>query len=276
MTESYDLHCHSTASDGYLTPTEVVKRAHLQGVTTLSLTDHDTINGQQEAAEAALANNINFIPGIEISTTWENKCFHILGLNIDYKNDNLVSNIHSLQKLRTERAKKIALKLEKRRIPNAYEAVIKMANGGMITRAHFSRFLLENNYVTTQQQAFDRYLGKGKTAFVSTVWADLDETMGWIKQAGGIAVVAHPLRYKLTASWMRRFLTAFKEAGGQGIEVVTGRCSAEEIRRAQAFAKQYELTASAGSDFHTPENKWVELGRLTPLPDNIQPVWELF
>ncbi len=276
MTEKYDLHCHSTASDGSLSPTEVIERAQQQGVTSLALTDHDTINGQAEAAEAARKNNINFIPGIEISTTWENKCFHIVGLNIDPENQALVSNISKLQELRTERAKKIAHKLEKRRVPNAYEAVVKMAKGGMITRAHFANFLLENNYVTTNQQAFDRYLGKGKTAFVSTVWADLDETVGWINQAGGTAVVAHPLRYKLTASWMRRFLSAFKEVGGQGIEVITGRSSAEEIRRSLTFANQYQLSASVGSDFHTPANPWVELGRLAPLPENIQPVWELF
>lgn len=276
MTEIYDLHCHSIASDGSLTPTGVVERAHQQGVTTLALTDHDTINGQAEAVKAALANNINFIPGIEISTTWENKCFHILGLNIDPKSTILTSGIKSLQTLRTDRAKKIALKLEKRRIPNAYEAVVKMAQGGMVTRAHFATFLLENNYVSTQQQAFDRYLGNGKTAFVSTVWADLDKAVSWINQAGGIAVLAHPMRYKLTASWMKRFLTSFKEAGGQGIEVVTGRSSAEEIRRSMIYANQYQLAASVGSDFHTPANQWVELGKLAPLPDNIQPVWDLF
>jgi len=276
MTDNYDLHCHSTASDGSLTPTEVIERAQLQGVTTLALTDHDTINGQEEAAKAAVSSNISFIPGIEISATWENKCFHILGLNIDPNNEVLISGIKDLQTLRTERAKKIAYKLEKKRIPNAYEAVMDMAKGGMVTRAHFANFLLANNYVATQQQAFDRYLGKGKAAFVSTVWADLSEAVDWISQAGGIPVVAHPLRYKLTASWMRRFLCAFKEAGGLGIEVVTGRSSAEEIRRSLFFANQYQLAASAGSDFHTPTNQWVELGRLVPLPDNIQPVWELF
>jgi len=276
MTEQYDLHCHSTASDGTLSPTEVIERAQQQGVSHIALTDHDTINGQAEAAEAAKTNNINFIPGIEISTTWENKCFHIVGLNINPRNDKLLSNIKDLQLLRTERAKKIAYKLEKRRVPGAYEAVIKMAKGGMVTRAHFANFLLENNYVSTQQQAFDRYLGKGKTAFVSTVWADLDEVLDWINQAGGTAVVAHPLRYKLTASWMKRFLSAFKESGGQAIEVVTGRSSPDEIRRSLQFANQFQLAASIGSDFHTPANQWVELGRLAPLPDNIQPVWELF
>lgn len=276
MPEIYDLHCHSTASDGSLSPTDVVKRAKLQGVTSLALTDHDTINGQFEASQAALEQNIQFIPGIEISVTWNNKCFHILGLNIDPQNTDLSSGIQGLQTMRTERAKKIALKLEKKRIPNAYEAVVEMAQGGMITRAHFSTYLLEKNYVSSQQQAFDRYLGQGKPAFVATIWADLQQAISWINQAGGVAVVAHPLRYKMTASWMRRFLASFKEAGGQGIEIVTGRSNPDEIRRAMLYANKFELAASVGSDFHTPDNQWVELGRLTPLPSNIQPIWELF
>ncbi|MCK5830088.1 MAG: PHP domain-containing protein [Methylococcales bacterium] len=276
MQETYDLHCHSTASDGSLTPAEVVHRAKLQGVTSLALTDHDTINGQKEAAETALSNNINYIPGIELSTTWENKCFHIVGLNIDPTNKPLITGIENLQTLRSERAKKIALKLEKRRIPNAYESVVKAAKGGMITRSHFADFLLSQHYVSTKQEAFDRYLGKGKTAFVSTIWADLADAIDWINQSGGVAVVAHPLRYKLTASWLRRFLSSFKEMGGQGIEVVTGRSTPDEIRRTLQYANQNELLASIGSDFHTPDNKWVELGRLAPLPESIKPVWELF
>ena len=276
MTETYDLHCHSSASDGFLTPTEVIQRAQQMGVTSLSLTDHDTINGQAEAAKAALDNNINFIPGIEISTTWENKCFHIIGLNIDYEHPALINGIKALQTLRVERAKKIALKLEKKRIPNVYQAVLEAAKGGMVTRAHFADYLLSHNYVATQQEAFDRYLGQGKPAFVSTVWADLQEAVGWITQSGGVAVVAHPMRYRMSASWMRRFLSFFKQTGGQGIEVITGRTNPDEIRRAMLYATQYELAASVGSDFHTPKNKWVELGRLSPLPKNIKPIWELF
>ncbi len=276
MQEKFDLHCHSTASDGALSPTKVVQRAKQQGVTSLSLTDHDTINGLEEAAKMAQSSDINFIPGIEISTTWENKCFHIVGLNIDPTNTCLISGIQKLQNLRTERAKKISQKLEKKRVPNAYEAVLKAANGGMITRSHFADYLYSEHYVSTRQQAFDRYLGKGKSAFVSTIWADLPKAIDWINQSGGVAVIAHPLRYKLTASWLNRFLSSFKEIGGQGIEVVTGRSSPEEIRRTLQYAKQYELAASVGSDFHTPDNQWVELGRLAPLPDSIKPVWELF
>lgn len=276
MSEHYDLHCHSTASDGSLTPIELIQRARTKGVTTLALTDHDTVNGQAEAAKAAAGADIKLIPGIELSTTWENKCFHIVGLNIDIENPVLTTGIQNLQLIRSERAKTIAKKLEKKRIPNAYEAVVKAANGGMITRLHFANFLVSNNFVSSQQQAFDRYLGKGKPAFVSTVWAELQTAVEWINQAGGVAVVAHPLRYNITVSWMKRFLSFFKETGGQGIEVVTGRSTADEIRHSLLYANQFELAASVGSDFHTPDNKWVELGRLQPLPDNIKPVWELF
>lgn len=276
MSEHYDLHCHSTASDGSLTPTEVVLRAKKNGVTTLALTDHDTINGQQEAIKVASDNAIKLIPGIEISTTWENKCFHIVGLGIDIKNPALTAGIAELQSLRSKRAQKIAKKLEKRKVTGAYEAVVKVANGGMITRLHFANYLVANNYVSTTQQAFDKYLGKGKPAFVSTVWAELQTAIDWINQAGGVAIVAHPLRYKITASWMRRFLIFFKENGGSGIEVVTGRSSPDEIRRSLLYAKQFEFVASVGSDFHTPDNQWVDLGRLAPLPASIRPVWELF
>jgi predicted metal-dependent phosphoesterase TrpH len=276
MIEKYDLHSHSTASDGALSPTELVLRAKEHGVTTLALTDHDTVNGQAEAIKAADVHGITFIPGIEISVTWERKCFHIVGLNINPENTVLTTGIRDLQTLRTVRAKKIALKLEKKRIPHAYEAVLKAANGGMITRAHFADFLLKNHYVSTKQEAFDRFLGEGKSAFLSTVWADLDMAVNWITQAGGVAVVAHPLRYKMTASWMRRFLTAFKEVGGQGFEVVTGRSTPEEIRRSMVFANQFELLASVGSDFHSADNRWVELGRLAMLPVEARPVWELF
>lgn len=276
MIENYDLHSHSKASDGSLTPSDLVKRAKQQGVTHLALTDHDTVNGLAEAKQTALTEQIHLITGIEISTTWQHKGFHIVGLNIDETNQALLTGIQATQDLRVTRAKKIAFKLEKKRFSNVYEGVVELADGGMMTRAHFSQFLLNQGYVKTQQEAFDKYLGQGKSAFVSTVWADLEQAVSWINQAGGVAVVAHPMRYKMTASWMRRFLAFFKSIGGQGIEVVTAHSNPDEIRRALHFAKQYDLVASRGADFHSPTQKWVELGRLAPLPDGIKPVWELF
>lgn len=275
MPEKYDLHCHSTASDGTLSPTELVNRASEQGVTHLALTDHDTTQGLSEAQTAATLHGIQLIKGIELSTSWQNHCFHIVGLGIDPSNTTLTNAIHQLQLLRIERAEQIAAKLEKKRIPGALAAVKEIAGKGMITRTHFADFLLAQRHVSTQQEAFDVYLGAGKPAYVSTTWADLSEAVNWITTAGGVAVMAHPLRYKLTASWIRRLLTVFKDAGGQSIEVVTGRTNPDEIRRTSLFASQFQLAGSVGSDFHSPQNVWVELGRLAPLPKNIKPVWEL-
>jgi hypothetical protein len=275
MTELYDLHCHSTASDGALSPAELVQRAHQYGVTSLALTDHDTTAGIAEAQLCAAATGIKLIAGIELSTNWQDKCFHIVGLGIDPTYAPLAEATNNLQSTRLERAKKIALKLEKKRIPGAFEAVKNAAGDGMITRTHFADFLLSQNHVSTQQEAFDRYLAKGKPAYVSTSWAEIEFAVNWITESGGVAVLAHPLRYKLTANWMKRLLTAFKEAGGQGIEVITARNNPDEIRLVADYAARFELAGSVGSDFHSEANQWVELGRLTPLPKNIKPVWEL-
>ncbi len=276
MIEKYDLHCHSNASDGDLSPTDLVLRASEQGVTSLALTDHDCTNGLTEAQHTADSVGIKLIPGIELSANWNNKCFHIVGLNINQNSAKLQRGTRDLQSIRIERAKKIALKLEKKKISGAFTAVSEQAGKGMITRTHFAHFLLENNHVSSMQQAFDRYLGKGKPAFVATRWAELDIIINWITEAGGVAVLAHPMRYKLTASWMKRLLTAFSDMGGQGIEVVTGRNNPDEIRRATSYATQFNLHGSKGSDFHSPKNQWVELGRLAELPKNIPPVWGLF
>jgi predicted metal-dependent phosphoesterase TrpH len=252
-----------------------MQRAHQQGVTSLALTDHDTTAGLPEAQLSATATGIKLIAGIELSTNWLHKCFHIVGLGIDPAYAPLAEATHLLQSTRLERAEKIALKLEKKRIPGAFEAVKKAAGEGMITRTHFSEFLLSQNHVSTQQEAFDRYLAKGKSAYVSTSWAELELAISWITGSGGVAVLAHPLRYKLTANWMKRLLTAFKDAGGQGIEVITSRMNADEIRVAADYATRFDLAGSMGSDFHNSVNQWVELGRLAPLPKNIKPVWEL-
>lgn len=276
MSNQYDFHCHSTASDGALAPQALLQRAHAQGVTCLALTDHDTVNGLALAKQEAEQLNMRFIAGIELSVTWERHCLHIVGLNINADNGVLQQGIAGLQSIRVERAQKIAHKLAQKRIPDVYEAVTAAAGEGMITRSHFADYLLKQHYVSTQQEAFDRYLGQGKSAYVSTTWASLQDAVSWINQAGGVAVLAHPLRYKFSANWFNRLLTAFAQFGGQGIEVVTGRCSADEIKQLSQYALRYDLWGSVGSDFHTPLNQWVELGRLQALPEKIKPVWELF
>lgn len=276
MQETYDLHCHSVASDGALTPTALVRRAHQQGVTTLALTDHDTVAGLSEAAQIADELGMRFIPGIEISTTYLNQCLHIVGLNIDPKHPGLLEGLSEQHAVRAQRAHKIAEKLEKKGFSGAYESVKAAAGDGEITRTHFADFLVAQGAVKDQQDAFDRYLSKGKPGFVSTQWATLEDAVAWIRAAGGVAVLAHPLRYKLSFKWMNRALDAFKRAGGQGVEVVTGRASTDDIQLSLKFVQKHQLYGSVGSDFHNPENQWVELGRLAPLPDNVEPIWELF
>ncbi|WP_239649514.1 PHP domain-containing protein [Methylocucumis oryzae] len=274
MTDVYDLHCHSTASDGALSPTEVVNRAHRFGVTSLALTDHDTTAGLAEAQTTAQALGLRLIPGIELSTLWQNQCFHVIGIGINPQHPALAEATQHLHTLRMERAEKIAEKLAKKRIEGALDAIKKIVGNGMITRNHFAEYLLAERHVDSLQEAFDRYLAKGKPAYVATPWTELELAIQWINESGGVAVLAHPLRYQLKKNAMKRLLTAFKHAGGQGIEVITGRSNPEEVKRVLAIAEQYQLAGSTGSDFHAPD-QWVELGRLLPMPATITPVWEL-
>lgn len=276
MTLRYDLHCHSTASDGALSPRDLVSRAFEQGVNVLALTDHDTVDGLEEARLQAQQLGMRLINGIELSCTHLNQCLHIVGLNIDPDHPGLREGLSKQQALRDERAKRIADKLAKKGIPGVYEAVLVNAGKGEITRTHFAEYLLRQAYVNSMQEAFDRYLNKGQPAYVSTTWASLEEVVSWIVNAGGIAVLAHPLRYKLSNKWINRALAVFKEAGGQGIEVVNGRGSLEEVRLARQFAERHQLVASTGSDFHAPDSPYLELGRLVELPATLIPVWSLF
>ena len=276
MTQLYDLHCHSTASDGTLSPTDLVKRAAENGVTTLAVTDHDTTLGLVEAQTCANSLGIHLINGIEISAQWEKLGIHIVGLNIQPENDALQNIISQLHDMRTERAEKISQKLAKKGIPNALESVQKVASNEMITRVHFANFLVSQAHVSSVSEAFDRYLGDGKVAYVSTVWTPLETAVQAIRTAGGIAVLAHPLRYKLTATRLKKLLSLFKNAGGQGMEVVTGRYNPDEMRVLANHALQFELAGSVGSDFHSPTNQWLELGKLAPLPEKVKPVWELW
>lgn len=276
MTSAYDFHCHSTASDGALPPAEVVRRATTCGVRHLALTDHDTLAGIDEASACARALGIELIPGVEISVTWEDKCFHVLGLNVDPNCELLCAGLARLQQVRLERAEKIAFQLEKYGIQAALAAVQAMAGEGMITRTHFARLLVQRGHAASIPEVFEQFLVRGKPGYVATRWADLDAAITWIRAAGGVAVLAHPLRYQLTASWLRRFLTAFQSLGGMGIEVVCGNSTPAQIETLADYARRYRLLGSVGSDFHDPDFAWTDLGRLAPLPEGITPVWEAF
>lgn len=276
MSLKFDLHTHSTASDGVLTPQQLVKKAHQTGITTLALTDHDTVAGLAAAQNAAKDLDITLINGIELSTQWDNKTIHIVGLNIDAGNDIMVNaTLHSSQ-LREERAIKIGEKLEKAGIKDAYDNAKRIAAEGTVTRQHFSTFLVENGYAKNQSDVFKRYLVKGKPGYVSATWPTLEETVTLINATGGVAVIAHPLRYKMTATKCRNMIKEFKALGGKGIEVVTGHNQSHEIEIATGYAKRYDVAASVGSDFHNGETSWGQLGQLAALPPGLTPVWELW
>jgi predicted metal-dependent phosphoesterase TrpH len=271
-----DLHLHSRASDGALSPTELVELAASHGVRMLSLTDHDCTDGLAEASRAAAANGIRFIPGVEISATWQNRTLHIVGLGIEPDAPALQQGLAAQQKLRDERAQEIGRRLAKRGIDDAYAGARELAGSAEITRTHFARHLLARGHARTFQDAFKRFLQRGKPGHVQVNWASLEQSINWIHAAGGHAVFAHPLRYGMTRAWLLRTLTAFKEAGGDGMEVICGRSNRDELMNAAHLAARFELAGSVGSDFHTPDNPHLQPGGLPPLPDNVTPIWRRF
>lgn len=271
-----DLHTHSTASDGALSPAALVEKAALIGIETLALTDHDTVAGLGEAQTAADKHNITLIKGIELSVLWNHKTVHIVGLNINADNPAIISATRDLKQLREERAIKIGEKLKKAGIDGAYENAKRIAAAGTVTRQHFSTFLVEGGYAKNQSDVFKRYLVKNKPGYVSAEWPGLEETIARINEANGVAVIAHPLRYKMTATKLRKLITEFKDHGGKAIEVITGHYLPAEIELAANYAKRYDIAASIGSDFHNEQNPWGKLGNLSSLPNDLTPVWELW
>ena len=266
---------HSTASDGVLSPTSLVDLCYKNKVRVMALTDHDTIAGQVEAKAAADRRDIILINGIEMTAIWKKKVLHIIGLNIDLENDELKRSLQDLKQQRFNRAERIAKKLDDAGIINSLEGAKKFSGSGLITRPHFAQYLVEQGHVKDTQDAFKRYLGNNKKAYVSTEWPSMETVLTTIKRAGGIAVLAHPLRYKLTASWMRRLLSSFKGAGGQGMEVVCGYYTPTEIETSVAYALKFNLMGSVGSDYHGHSQYSNNPGTLSPLPSTITPVWSL-
>lgn len=270
----YDLHSHSTASDGELTPAELVRHAASKGVQILALTDHDVTDGLAEArAEAALA-GIELINGVEISVTWNKKLIHVVGLNFDPENEALQTGLAKLRQSRIGRSEKIANRLAKAGIEGALAGAQAYAGGQILSRTHFAKFLLAEGHVKTMQAAFDKYIGEGKKAYAAGEWASLEEALGWINGAGGVAVIAHPARYKLSATKLRALCQDFKDLGGVAIEVSSGKFDAIEVRNMSEYAQRFDLAASLGSDFHGPSQAWLQMGRLPALPKACRPVWQ--
>lgn len=273
---AYDLHTHSNISDGLYTPTQLVEKAAELGISTLALTDHDSTAGLEEAKSAGERCGIHLVTGVEISTTWENKSLHIVGLNLNPDSGPLQTGLAEIRKLRWERAQEIGHRLDKYGIPGTLDAVRAMAADGMLTRTHFAQCLYRLGIAASVRDAFERYLARGKPGHISTRWADMEQAIIWIREAGGVAVIAHPQRYKLTGSWLRRLLGEFREMGGQGLEVASGTAPPGEVQSSAEYAKRFGLLASCGSDFHSPEYVWPKLGRLPPLPPGVTPVWSVW
>ena len=272
--DNFDLHCHSTASDGVLGPRALVERAAANGVAVLALTDHDELTGLAAAADAARASGIRFVPGVEISITWGGISIHIVGLGIDPENVTLDSNLAYVRSSRGRRAEKIAAEFDSLGIPGSLEGAHAYAeNPNAIGRAHFARFLVERGIAPDVATVFRHYLVRGKPGYVPHQWADLADAVAWIRAAGGRAVVAHPGRYKLSRAELRRFLVEFRGAGGEAIEVVTGSHSPDQYLEFARLARELGFLASRGSDFHGPDESIVDLGRLPPLPHDLKPVW---
>ncbi|OUR65462.1 phosphatase [Methylophaga sp. 42_25_T18] len=269
----YDLHSHSTASDGSLTPEALIARAIEHNVEVLALTDHDGTEGIEAAKKAAQGTDLDLIAGVELSVTWGSKTVHIVGLGIDIKNQQLQQGLTKLRDYRVGRAEEIAKRLAKAGIEGALDGARKYASDVMLGRLHFAQFLVEQGLAKDNNDVFKRYLVRNKPGYVPGQWASLEDAMSWINAAGGQAVIAHPARYKMTATKLRRLSTEFKEMGGAALEVVSGRQHPEEIKTLARLTEKLELMASRGSDFHTPDNSWVELGRLAPLPENVTPIW---
>ncbi|KHS65654.1 S-adenosylmethionine tRNA ribosyltransferase [Pectobacterium brasiliense] len=270
----YDLHSHTTASDGLLTPTALVSRAVDMRVSVLAITDHDTTAGLDEAQDAIAQQGLplRLIPGVEISTLWENHEIHIVGLGMDSVHPALTRLLQQQAECRQSRAEQIAARLEKNRIPDALAGAQRLATGGQITRAHFARYLIELGIAANMNQVFKKYLAKGKIGYVPPQWCTIPQASEAIHQSGGVSVLAHPGRYDLTAKWLKRLLATFAENGGIAMEVAQCQQAPDERTQLGRYARDFNLMASQGSDFHLP-CAWIELGRKLWLPADVEPVW---
>ncbi|QDX30115.1 RNase RNM [Dickeya poaceiphila] len=271
----YDLHSHTTASDGLLTPTELVQRAVNMRVSVLAITDHDTTVALDEAhgAIARQALPLRLVSGVEISTVWENHEIHIVGLGLDCQHPALTLLLQQQAQYRRQRAEQIAQRLEKALIPDALAGASRLAEGGMITRGHFARYLVELGKADTVAQAFKKYLGKGKTGYVPPQWCTIQQAVDAIRQSGGVAVLAHPGRYDLTTKWLKRLIGHVADCGAEAMEIAQCQQAPDERSQLARYARDYHLLGSQGSDFHQP-CAWVELGRKLWLPSGVEPVWQ--
>ena len=269
-----DLHSHTHYSDGHLSPKELIDRAHNMQVNVLAITDHDTVDGIQEAMDyqSVQKRAMQIMSGVEISTSWHNFDIHILGLNVDHNNAQFLARLDQQSKERDRRAQQMSDKLAKVGIENVFDDAKTLAGKGQITRAHFARVLVERRVVKDFEAVFKKYLGKGKKAHVKPQWIVIEEAVTWIQDAGGKAVLAHPGHYDMTTKWLKRLVAEFANAGGDGMEVVHSHLTPERKKMLADLASEHNLQASSGSDFHYP-NRWTELGKNLKLPEQLVPIW---
>ncbi|HEY4083536.1 MAG TPA: 3',5'-nucleoside bisphosphate phosphatase [Burkholderiaceae bacterium] len=269
-----DLHCHSKVSDGTLEPEALAARAQANGVELWALTDHDEIGGQQRALDAALALGMPYLTGTEISVTFAGKVVHIVGLGFDHQNEQLVQGLRTTRGGREQRGREMAAGLAAAGIPGAFEGALKyVGNPELISRTHFARFLVEAGHCADVSEVFRRYLTEGKPGYVEHRWAKLSDAVRWVLEAGGQAVIAHPARYGFSPTEEYALITEFIAHGGRGIEVVTGSHTAAEAVRYAETAVEFDMLASRGSDFHSPDESRIDLGLLDLLPGRLKPVW---
>jgi predicted metal-dependent phosphoesterase TrpH len=269
-----DLHSHSNISDGLLSPSELVEHAANNGVRVLALTDHDDVGGLAEAGQAATQHGIKLINGVEISVTWKKRTLHIVGLNVDPDDAALQSGLAAVRSGRLERARQMAVSLEKSGIQGSFEAASSYAQQSILTRMHFARFLVDRGYAKDPKAVFKKYLVKGKPGYVNHEWMSLESALGLILGSGGVAVLAHPGRYEIKRTNMLLLLEEFRALGGMAIEVVTGSHTAAQYVEYAKYAQMFGLKASQGSDYHGKGISFMGMGRLPELPGNCIPVWQ--
>jgi len=275
----YDLHSHTKYSDGSLSAQALIELAIERGITHLAITDHDTVQAHLQLTEnnnIYATEKIKIIKGIELSSQWNNMGLHIVGLNIDIHSTAITAAVKHQTQLRIERVKTIAKKLLQRGFPDITQGAMILAGDGQVGRPHIAQHMVDEGLVSSVGQAFNKYLGAGKVGDISSVWPDLECVVEWINAAGGVAVLAHPSRYKMTRTKRRRLMADFSDAGGQAIEVCAGNQVPGVAEEMAAVCDEFGFHASVGSDFHNPDYKWVKLGQYPSLPKACRPVWELF
>ncbi len=273
MTKKYDLHCHTSFSDGILSPEELVSRAKLKDVSVLAITDHDTLSSYERASTQAAKENLELVTGIEFSSEWSGIGVHIVGLNIDLNEPVLLKAISNQEQARDERAEIIASKLAKKGIDGALEGAKRYAGGGVIGRPHFAKYMVEIGAVSSVNAAFKRYLGAGKVGDVKTNWPEIHEVINWVAAAKGTAVLAHPTKYNMTRTKLCRLTEDFSACGGEAIEIISGKQTPDVTANVANIARRFGLKGSCGSDFHAPNCAWQELGSFGTMPSDIEPVW---